>query len=140
MSTTPATILARLVRRFGLLVAVTALGAAAGGTYGAVKTPVYQAQAYVVLTAWVFLCGLAFFSLAEKFAGVMGQVLLTLLVRATGSLQESVIYVIFFFVVGMEIRREVYCGELSEWRRAAAFHKAAGARCERRVPAPRNRQ
>jgi uncharacterized protein involved in exopolysaccharide biosynthesis len=51
MSTTPATILARLVRRFGLLVAVTALGAAAGGTYGAVKTPVYQAQAYVVLTA-----------------------------------------------------------------------------------------
>jgi NhaA family Na+:H+ antiporter len=27
--------------------------------------------------------------------------------------------VIFFFVVGMEIRREVYDGELSEWRRAA---------------------
>jgi len=27
--------------------------------------------------------------------------------------------VIFFFVVGMEIRREVYCGELSQWRRAA---------------------
>ncbi|MCY1035896.1 Na+/H+ antiporter NhaA [Corallococcus sp. BB11-1] len=26
---------------------------------------------------------------------------------------------IFFFVVGMEIRREVYQGELSEWRRAA---------------------
>jgi NhaA family Na+:H+ antiporter len=27
--------------------------------------------------------------------------------------------VIFFFVVGMEIRREIYHGELSEWRRAA---------------------
>jgi NhaA family Na+:H+ antiporter len=27
--------------------------------------------------------------------------------------------VIFFFVVGLEIRREIYCGELSEWRRAA---------------------
>ena len=27
--------------------------------------------------------------------------------------------VIFFFVVGLEIRREVYAGELSEWRRAA---------------------
>lgn len=26
---------------------------------------------------------------------------------------------IFFFVVGLEIRREIYCGELSEWRRAA---------------------
>jgi NhaA family Na+:H+ antiporter len=27
--------------------------------------------------------------------------------------------VIFFFVVGMEIRQEIHCGELSEWRRAA---------------------
>lgn len=27
--------------------------------------------------------------------------------------------VIFFFVVGMEIRREIHHGELSEWRRAA---------------------
>lgn len=27
--------------------------------------------------------------------------------------------VIFFFVVGLEIRREIHCGELSEWRRAA---------------------
>ena len=33
--------------------------------------------------------------------------------------------VIFFFVVGMEIRREVYCGELSEWRRAALPAAAA---------------
>lgn len=51
MSSTPATILARLVRRFGLLVLVTILGAGAGGIYGAVRTPVYEAQAYVVLTA-----------------------------------------------------------------------------------------
>ena len=27
--------------------------------------------------------------------------------------------VIFFFVVGLEIRREIHCGELSEWRRAS---------------------
>jgi Na+:H+ antiporter, NhaA family len=26
---------------------------------------------------------------------------------------------IFFFLVGLEIRREIHCGELSEWRRAA---------------------
>jgi len=26
---------------------------------------------------------------------------------------------IFFFVVGLEIRREIHCGELAEWRRAA---------------------
>ncbi len=32
---------------------------------------------------------------------------------------------IFFFVVGLEIRREVYCGELSEWRRAALPAAAA---------------
>ncbi|GAB3845185.1 YveK family protein [Dactylosporangium cerinum] len=51
MSSTPSTILARLVRRFGLLVVVTALGAGTGGIYGQVKTPTYRAQAYVVLTA-----------------------------------------------------------------------------------------
>jgi len=33
--------------------------------------------------------------------------------------------VIFFFVVGLEIRREMYCGELSEWRRAALPAAAA---------------
>ena len=33
--------------------------------------------------------------------------------------------VIFFLVVGMEIRREVHCGELSEWRRAALPAAAA---------------
>lgn len=32
---------------------------------------------------------------------------------------NDVLMVIFFFVVGLEIRREVYQGELSEWRRAA---------------------
>jgi Na+:H+ antiporter, NhaA family len=33
--------------------------------------------------------------------------------------------VIFFFVVGLEIRRELHCGELSEWRRAALPATAA---------------
>ena len=33
--------------------------------------------------------------------------------------------VIFFFLVGMEIRREVHCGELSDWRRAALPAAAA---------------
>lgn len=33
--------------------------------------------------------------------------------------------VLFFFVVGLEIRREVHCGELSEWRRAALPAAAA---------------
>jgi NhaA family Na+:H+ antiporter len=33
--------------------------------------------------------------------------------------------VVFFFVVGLEIRREIYCGELSEWRRAALPAAAA---------------
>jgi NhaA family Na+:H+ antiporter len=33
--------------------------------------------------------------------------------------------VIFFFVVGLEIRREIHCGELSQWRRAAMPAAAA---------------
>ena len=32
---------------------------------------------------------------------------------------------IFFFVVGVEVRREIFCGELSEWRRAALPAAAA---------------
>lgn len=32
---------------------------------------------------------------------------------------NDVLMVVFFFVVGMEIRREIHHGELSEWRRAA---------------------
>jgi capsular polysaccharide biosynthesis protein len=44
-------ILKRLVRRFGLLVLLTVLGALAGGAYAALKTPTYQARAYVVVTA-----------------------------------------------------------------------------------------
>lgn len=38
---------------------------------------------------------------------------------------NDVLMVIFFFVVGMEIRREVHHGELSEWRRAALPAAAA---------------
>lgn len=44
-------VLARLVRRFALLAILTVVGAVAGGVYGAVKTPVFRAQAYVVFTA-----------------------------------------------------------------------------------------
>ena len=43
-------ILRHLVRRFGLLVLLALLGTAGGGAYGALKTPVYVAQAYVVVT------------------------------------------------------------------------------------------
>ena len=41
-------ILRRLVQRFGLLLALTLIGGAAGGTYGAVKAPTYTAKAFVV--------------------------------------------------------------------------------------------
>ncbi|HEX5064911.1 MAG TPA: Na+/H+ antiporter NhaA [Myxococcota bacterium] len=38
---------------------------------------------------------------------------------------NDVLMVLFFFVVGMEIRREIHAGELSEWRRAALPAAAA---------------
>lgn len=38
---------------------------------------------------------------------------------------NDVLMVVFFFVVGMEIRREIHHGELSEWRRAALPTAAA---------------
>jgi capsular polysaccharide biosynthesis protein len=41
-------ILRRLVRRFGLLLLLTALGGGAGAAYAALKTPTYTAKAYVV--------------------------------------------------------------------------------------------
>ena len=41
-------ILRRLVRRFGLLLALTVIGGAAGAVYGAMKTPTYTAKSYVV--------------------------------------------------------------------------------------------
>ncbi|MEV6489926.1 Wzz/FepE/Etk N-terminal domain-containing protein [Actinoplanes sp. NPDC051633] len=41
-------ILRRLVRRFGLLIALTLLGGVAGAVYAVVKTPTYTAKAYVV--------------------------------------------------------------------------------------------
>jgi len=50
MKPTSAQMLRHLVRRFGLLVLLTLLGAIAGGAYGALKTPTYVAQAYVVVT------------------------------------------------------------------------------------------
>ncbi len=43
-------ILHHLVRRYGLLVLLTVLGAIAGGVYDAVKTPTYTATSYVVVT------------------------------------------------------------------------------------------
>jgi len=50
MKPTSSEILRQLVRRFGLLVLLTLLGGIAGGVYGAVKTPSYVAQSYVVVT------------------------------------------------------------------------------------------
>jgi capsular polysaccharide biosynthesis protein len=44
-------ILKHLVRRFGLLVLLTVIGAIAGAAYAGLKTPTYQAKAYVVVTA-----------------------------------------------------------------------------------------
>src|SRR5690348_9048623 len=40
--------LRRLVRRFGLLLLLTLIGAGAGAAYAAVKTPTYTAKSYVV--------------------------------------------------------------------------------------------
>ncbi len=45
--------------------------------------------------------------------------------RTTEWLVNDGLMVIFFFVVGMEIRREIHHGELSEWRRAALPAAAA---------------
>jgi capsular polysaccharide biosynthesis protein len=50
MKHTSPEILRQLVRRFGLLVLLTLLGAIGGAAYGALKTPTYVAQAYVVVT------------------------------------------------------------------------------------------
>ena len=46
-----AQILRRLMHRYGLLLVLTVLGGVAGAAYSAVKTPTYQATAYVVVTA-----------------------------------------------------------------------------------------
>lgn len=40
-------------------------------------------------------------------------------VRPLSWVVDDVLMVLFFFVVGLEIRRELHAGELSEWRRAA---------------------
>jgi Na+:H+ antiporter, NhaA family len=45
--------------------------------------------------------------------------------RSLGWVVNDGLMVVFFFVVGMEIRREIHCGELSEWRRAALPAAAA---------------
>ena len=58
----------------------------------------------------------AFFSLAEKFAGVLGQALLTVLVAWTGSLQSSILAVILFFVAGALLLTRV---DIEDGRRAA---------------------
>jgi capsular polysaccharide biosynthesis protein len=50
MKMKPPNILKRLVRRFGLLILITLLGAIAGAIYGEVKKPSYSAQSYVVVT------------------------------------------------------------------------------------------
>lgn len=45
--------------------------------------------------------------------------------RSLGWVVNDALMVVFFFVVGMEIRRELHHGELSEWRRAALPAMAA---------------
>jgi UMF1 family MFS transporter len=58
----------------------------------------------------------AFFSLAEKFAGVMGQACLTGLVALTGSLQISILFVVVFFALGAFLLARV---DVEEGRAAA---------------------
>jgi UMF1 family MFS transporter len=72
----------------------------------------------------------AFFSLAEKFAGVMGQALLTVLVLLTGSLQTSILFVILFFALGalLLLRVDVAAGQ------AAARAAERGVRVVETVP------
>jgi UMF1 family MFS transporter len=72
----------------------------------------------------------AFFSLAEKFAGVMGQALLTVLVLLTGSLQISILFVIGFFALGALLlsRVDVAAGQ------AAARAAERGVRVVETVP------
>ena len=63
----------------------------------------------------------AFFAVGEKFAGVMGQAGLTVLVGLTGSLQISILCVIVFFVVGAALLRRV---DVEEGRREAQAAEA----------------
>ncbi len=58
----------------------------------------------------------AFFTVGEKFAGVLGQALLTVLIGLTGSLQSAILFVIFFFVGGAWLLRGV---DVEQGRRAA---------------------
>jgi capsular polysaccharide biosynthesis protein len=64
--------LRHLVRRFGPLVLLTLLGAIAGGAYGALKTPTYVAQAYVVVTGPAGESGAAL-----NFAQAYGRIVTT---------------------------------------------------------------
>ena len=63
----------------------------------------------------------AFFAVGEKFAGVMGQAGLTVLVGLTGSLQTALLFVIGFFVVGAALLRRV---DVEEGRREAQAAEA----------------
>ena len=63
----------------------------------------------------------AFFAVGEKFAGVMGQAGLTVLVGLTGSLRTAILFVIGFFFVGAALLRRV---NVEEGRREAQAAEA----------------
>jgi UMF1 family MFS transporter len=71
----------------------------------------------------------SFFALAEKFAGVMGQALLTYLVWLTGSLQSSILFVILFFVLGalLLLRVDIEAGRAAAREIEAGLREARGA-------------
>jgi NhaA family Na+:H+ antiporter len=59
----------------------------------------------------------SYFALREVTLGVsLGELTTS---RTLEWVVNDILMTIFFFVVGMEIRREIHHGELSEWRRAA---------------------
>jgi capsular polysaccharide biosynthesis protein len=64
-------ILKRLVRRFGLLLLLTLIGAGAGGAYGAMKTPTYQAQSYVSVAPEAQVESIAALNYAQAYGKIV---------------------------------------------------------------------
>jgi capsular polysaccharide biosynthesis protein len=64
-------ILKRLVRRFGLLLLLTLIGAGAGGAYGTMKTPTYQAQSYVSVAPEAQVESIAALNYAQAYGKIV---------------------------------------------------------------------
>lgn len=82
------------------------------------------ASGILLLVAAAFALGLANSPWSAQYLGfwhapVGFQVGAFTFTRSLEWVVNDGLMVIFFFVVGLEIRREIYQGELSEWRRAA---------------------